>query len=300
MSFRRNISRRQKNQDGYILLTLILFVAIMVILAAAVVPTVIHEVKRDREEELVHRGVQYSRAVRHFFKKFGRYPNSVAELENTQNLRFLRRRYKDPITGKDFRILHYGEVKLGFSQPIAGATPAGDLANGQNALPTNGPHPLQPQQPQKVDSPDRSDQPAGQNGQAGNQGNQNGGQGKAPADGGTDAEGSGAPGDTPPQQPGNGLGNGPLGGGAMIGVVSTSHNESIREFNHKNHYYQWQFVYDPSTDRGGLLNAPLQPPLQGTGNTAGSPPNQQPGQPANPAGPGNGGNPQNPTDQPQQ
>ena len=289
MSFRRNSSRRQKDQSGYILLTLILFVAIMVILAAAVVPTVIHEVKRDREEELVHRGVQYSRAVRHFFKKFGRYPNSVAELENTQNLRFLRRRYKDPITGKDFRILHYGEVKLGFSQPIAGATPAGDLANGQNALPTSGPHPLQPQQPQKVDSLDDADQPAGQPAT----------QAKPPAEGAPGADESGNPDETASsasQQPANG----PLGGGAMIGVVSTSHNESIREFNHKNHYYQWQFVYDPTTDRGGLLNAPLQPPLQGTGTTAGSAPNQQPGQPANPVSPGNGGNPQNPTDQPQQ
>ena len=48
-----------------------------------------------------------------------------------------------------------------------------------------------------------------------------------------------------------------------MGVVSTSSKESIREFNKKNHYKDWQFIYDPGTDRGGLLNTPNQPPLQG-------------------------------------
>jgi hypothetical protein len=54
-----------------------------------------------------------------------------------------------------------------------------------------------------------------------------------------------------------------FGGGPIIGVVSTSKAESIREFNNKNHYNQWQFIYDPGTDRGGLLNTPAQPALQG-------------------------------------
>jgi hypothetical protein len=54
-------------------------------------------------------------------------------------------------------------------------------------------------------------------------------------------------------------------------VVSTSKKQSIREFNKKNHYKDWQFIYDPSSDRGGLLNTPAQPPLQGVPNQ-----NQQP------------------------
>src|SRR5256885_10465553 len=45
-----------------------------------------------------------------------------------------------------------------------------------------------------------------------------------------------------------------FGGGPIVGVASTSKAQSIREFNHKNHYNQWQFIYDPSSDRGGLLN----------------------------------------------
>jgi hypothetical protein len=47
-----------------------------------------------------------------------------------------------------------------------------------------------------------------------------------------------------------------------VGVASTSKVQSIREFNHKNHYNQWQFIYDPSMDRGGLITTPAQPPLQ--------------------------------------
>lgn len=50
----------------------------------------------------------------------------------------------------------------------------------------------------------------------------------------------------------------------MVGVASISKKKTIREFNKKNHYNQWQFIYDPSMDRGGLLTTPAQPPLQVT------------------------------------
>ena len=81
--------------------------------------------KRDREEEMIHRGVQYSRAIRRFVKKTGRYPTRLEELENTNNIRFLRKRYKDPVTGKDFKLLHVGEVQLTSAAGIAGAAASG-------------------------------------------------------------------------------------------------------------------------------------------------------------------------------
>src|SRR5689334_21009744 len=89
-------------ESGWILVTLMLFVALIAISAAVVAPTLAFQVKRDREEEMIHRGVQYSRAIRKYFKKFGRFPTRLEELDNTNNIRFLRKRYKDPITGKDF------------------------------------------------------------------------------------------------------------------------------------------------------------------------------------------------------
>src|SRR6266550_7159645 len=107
-------SRRSapRSQGGYMLLMLMLVVTLLAIAAAAIVPTMAFQVKRDREEEMIHRGVQYSRAIRRYVKKFGRYPTRIEELENTNNIRFLRKRYKDPITRQDFKLLHVGEVQL--------------------------------------------------------------------------------------------------------------------------------------------------------------------------------------------
>ncbi len=75
----------QRNEHGYIMLTLLLAMALMAIFAAVIVPSITFEIKRDREEEMIHRGVQYSRAIRAYYKKFGRYPTKIEDLENTNN-----------------------------------------------------------------------------------------------------------------------------------------------------------------------------------------------------------------------
>src|SRR5437763_6006873 len=128
---RRRHPRRLCNERGYILLTLTLVMALMVIFAAAIVPTIAFEIRRDREEEMIHRGVQYSRAIRAYYKKFGRYPTKIEDLESTNQMRFLRKRYKDPLTGKDFRILHYGEAKMSMNA-LGGAGIAGASSLGPN------------------------------------------------------------------------------------------------------------------------------------------------------------------------
>src|SRR5580704_8436364 len=130
----RKSAARRRSERGYILITLILFVALVAITALVMAPLFTFQAKRDREEELIHRGTQYSRAMKHFVKKFGRYPTRIEELENTNQVRFLRRRYKDPITGKDFKILHMGDVQMAFGAGIAGAVPAGGL-NGAPGVP---------------------------------------------------------------------------------------------------------------------------------------------------------------------
>ena len=48
-------------------------------------------------------------------------------------------------------------------------------------------------------------------------------------------------------------------------MVSALKKDTIREFNHKKKYNEWQFIYDPATDRGGLITTPNQPPIQGFG-----------------------------------
>src|SRR5579862_5360430 len=121
-----------RGEDGWVLLTLLLAMTLLIIFAAAIVPSLSFDIKRDREEEMIHRGVQYSRAIRAYYKKFGRYPIKLEDLESTNNLRFLRKRYKDPLNCKngkceDFKLLHFGEVQMTLSAlgggGIAGATP---------------------------------------------------------------------------------------------------------------------------------------------------------------------------------
>ena len=273
-----NIGPRSR-ESGYILLTLLLVVALLIVALGAIVPTIAFEIRRDREEELIHRGVQYSRAIRAYFKKFGRYPTKLEDLESTNNLRFLRKRYKDPINGKDFRLLHFGEVKL-FGSSIAGASAIA------------GANPAQPGPFGSANGPGLTSSPSGlgaappptnaadPNAQAGvNQAGVNqAGVNQAP---GTDSsQALGTP--EAPSGDSNSKGflgqpSGPtVGGGPIVGVVSASKKEGIREFNHKKKYEEWQFIYDPSTDRGGLLSTPNQPPLQGAGGAGNQLGQQQP------------------------
>lgn len=85
-------------QAGYALLVVLLLAALVLIALSAAAPSVLTQGQREKEEELIFRGEQYRRAIGVFFKKFGRYPNSVEELLRTNDLSFLRREYPDPMT----------------------------------------------------------------------------------------------------------------------------------------------------------------------------------------------------------
>lgn len=249
----RASSTMRRAEGGYILLILMLFLALLAIAATALAPTLAFQTQRDREEELIHRAVQYPRAIRSYVKKFGRYPTRLEDLESTNNLRFLRRRYKDPITGKDFKLLHLGEVKMTLAPGIPGASPAGLNPAGIN--PGSGP---------------AGAGLAGAGLAAAGQALQGIAQGQAAASGsvtpqksGADDSDSDSKSDSDTSQTG-GFSGPVFGGGPIVGVASTSKDKTIREFHDLKRYDKWQFIYDPSTDRGGLLNMPSQPALQGT------------------------------------
>jgi hypothetical protein len=99
-------------------------------------------------------------------------------------------------------------------------------------------------------------------------------------------------------------------------VASTSEKQAFHVFNKKDHYKDWQFIYDPTSDRGGLIRGPYNGiPAFGGGTVPGAvtPSQMQAGsagssgfgqqssplqnQPASPFGsqqsspPGNGGSP---------
>ena len=266
------------------MLTLLLAMALLVIFATAIVPSITFEIKRDREEEMIHRGVQYSRAIRAYYKKFGRYPTKVEDLENTNNFRFLRKRYKDPLNCKDskcqdFKLLHFGEVQMtlsalgggsipgatpvsgmsgGFSQPstFGGNSGFGANSNSNSGFGANSNSGYAPNQQTLTNSstgPDTS-QSASQASSAGT----SDGTGATPTGTTLSGSGSGNPGS-------NQLGSGQIIGGPIVGVASVSKDKTIREFNHKNKYKDWAFVYDPTMDRGGIIMTPYQPQLQGFG-----------------------------------
>ncbi|HVI10640.1 MAG TPA: type II secretion system protein, partial [Candidatus Binatia bacterium] len=87
MKTSRSISfaRPSPQEDGYVLLTLLLVVALMGILVLVATVPIKFANQRDQEEEMIHRGVQYSRAIRAYYKKFGRYPTRLEDLDNTNN-----------------------------------------------------------------------------------------------------------------------------------------------------------------------------------------------------------------------
>ncbi|MGH9776544.1 MAG: hypothetical protein ACRD50_16555 [Candidatus Acidiferrales bacterium] len=91
-----------QGQRGYMLLTVIFLVALMIIAAAIAVPNIITEGKRQREAELIWRGEQYERAIGLYFKKTGHFPQTLDDLvKGMPGVRFLREPYKDPINTQD-------------------------------------------------------------------------------------------------------------------------------------------------------------------------------------------------------
>ena len=102
----------KSGEQGYLLLGVLVMVMLVTLSLAVAAPVIATEVRREKEAELYHRGLQYSRAVRLYYKQFGRYPLTVDQLEDTNKVRYLRKRYVDPITGQEFRIIHVGEARL--------------------------------------------------------------------------------------------------------------------------------------------------------------------------------------------
>jgi len=258
------ISKLQNSSRGYILITLMLFFTVLAIAALAILPEIAQQIKRDREEEMIHRGVQYTRAIQRYYKKFGRYPSRIEELESSNNLRFLRKRYKDPIANdKDFRLLRLGDPALtamgfgqGFGQGIQQAAAAQALAQGTGPGALTGPGGVvRPTGPGVANLPGVTGLPGGTAVQTVTQADspENA---DAPAD---DSKANDSTSPTSASSPG--LGGQLFGGGPIVGVASTSKAKTIREFNNKSHYKDWPFIYDPTNDRGGLLNTPTQPNL---------------------------------------
>src|SRR5271170_6354867 len=306
-------SRRRPREKGYIMLTLLLVIALMAVgVMFGIIIPMQHEYQREQETEMIHRGVQYSRAIRNYYKKFQRYPTKLDDLDNTNNMRYLRKHYKDPLNCKngkcaDFRLLHYGEPGVtlagGFSiggGSIPGASAVGSPA-GQNSFGGsssgfgNSGFGASGSGNSGFGGSGSSGSGFGNSGfgnsgvnssgvfsqSPGSSGNSNSGLGAGsnsptgPDQTGTGQPGTGQPGTNSASgsdssqagQTSGGQGDTNSGGqqlvasGPIVGVASLCKKTTIREYNHKKRYNEWQFLYDPTLDRGGIITTPYQPSL---------------------------------------
>src|ERR1700730_4593932 len=122
-------------EQGFMLVGLIVAIFFVLVALSIAAPKVAQQLRREREVEAVHRGNQYVRAIRLYYRKFGHYPGSMDQLEKTNNIRFLRQQYVDPMTGKaDWRLIKVGEAKTTvkgfFGQPLVGFAPGVGTAAG--------------------------------------------------------------------------------------------------------------------------------------------------------------------------
>jgi len=224
---RRRISISQGNtqiqSQGYALLMVCFLVALMVLGTAAAVPSILTEGRRAKEAEMIWRGEQYARAVRLYYRKYGRFPQSFEDLtEPKGQIRFLRKAYAEPMNRKDgtWRVIYVGpngeligsvkSINM-FGRPGAGA-PRGAGAFGQPPRPS--------------------------------------------AD--TRATGDQRPPDAPPTPPPSvaktpGL-EGRVFGGNIIGVASKMEQSSIRVYKGATNYREWEFIWDPTAE--GMMIGP--------------------------------------------
>jgi type II secretory pathway pseudopilin PulG len=91
-------------QQGYAMAVLLVAMAVMGVMPTVVMPVWRQTMKREREAELLFRGQQYVRAIRLFQQRSGpgMFPPSTEVLVDQ---RFLRKKFKDPMTGEPFLVL---------------------------------------------------------------------------------------------------------------------------------------------------------------------------------------------------
>src|SRR5262252_4385569 len=106
--------RRSNRQSGYAMAALLVAMTIMAIMLTVAMPVWKQASTREKEEELVFRGKQYVHAIGLFQRKFANaYPPNVDVLVEQ---RFLRKKYKDPITNDDFVPIPVGQGAPGTQQ----------------------------------------------------------------------------------------------------------------------------------------------------------------------------------------
>lgn len=137
----KQISKSNGERGSALLIVFVMAAAIAIMLYMEL-PISAFEAQRNKEQLLIDRGNEYAHAAKLYFRKVHQFPPTLDAMENTNRLRFLRKRYKDPFTGKDdWRLLHAApngmvtdsKVNPISNNNIAGIANGNSNANNQNA-----------------------------------------------------------------------------------------------------------------------------------------------------------------------
>lgn len=267
-------------EEGFLLLGAIIAIFLVLLVLSLAAPTVARQLRRDRELEALHRGDQYQRAIRLYYLKFKHYPGTMEQLEKSNNIRFLRQKYVDPMTGKaDWRLIHLGEqkttVKGFFGKPLAGIATSGLGSVGDQASSFGTGRPGVGSLP-AAGTPGAGGPAAGSGfgGGAGSAGNGAlgatspsgtggaspfGATGSSPGGSGPGGSGGSSPNGIPSQSASSFTGS----GAPFVGVGSSAAGDSIVVLNEQTTYPTWEFIYDPRIEQmkaksnllgGGMAN----------------------------------------------
>jgi hypothetical protein len=96
---KRAISARPCSEEsGFAFLLALVAILVMVALTATVLEIGATQNRRAHEEETIWRGQQYVRAIRLYYHKTGKYPQTIDDLtKGLPELHFLRQQYKNPM-----------------------------------------------------------------------------------------------------------------------------------------------------------------------------------------------------------
>ncbi|MGA7832677.1 MAG: hypothetical protein WCA21_17100 [Terracidiphilus sp.] len=261
------IRRAKPSEEGYMLVAVIFLVALLTISLAIALPRMSKAIQRDRELETMQRGKQYIRAIKMYYKKFGAYPPNVdALVKGTNNIRFLRKKYADPTTGKeDWKPVLLGQNKaptaMGFfGQPLMGSTMAGVGPGGANT--PSGPGGLSSQSQstnfgtQSTNIPGSANGgfggnggPGANSGPGGNSGDNSSSPNGGATSGGTDSGSGGSGSSSNGSGSTDSLTGQTFGGLGIIGFSPNSPKKSIMIYKTKDHYNEWEFVFDPRAEQ---------------------------------------------------
>ena len=100
---------------------LLVGMSVMAVLMSALLPVWSHMATREKEEELIFRGKQYARAIGLFQRKYANTPPPSIDVLVEQ--RFLRKKYKDPITKDEFQPIYANQAVQAPGAPAGAQRP---------------------------------------------------------------------------------------------------------------------------------------------------------------------------------